>query len=157
MIKDLQVLTPQEIDLVYNAPLLTSILISGADGNIDKKEISTAINFAKKNAKRSRAMLYQFYTEIAEDYENKLQSLIEAYPDDVKKRNEIIVGELKQLNHIFEKVSKAFTIVYYVSLKEIAKKIAQSSGGFFWLFKISKEEANFIELPMLKDPADMFS
>ena len=156
MIKDLEVLDPKEIELVYNAPILTSILISGADGNIDRKEINAAIQFARKNAKRSRAMLYQFYTEVADHYDSKLADMINMFPEETEERNKIISRELTKLNEIFKKVSKAFTVVYYVSLKEIANKIAKSSGGFFWFFRISKEEEDFINLPMIKDPADMF-
>ena len=42
MISELEELNKQEYRLLYDAPLLVSILIAGADNNIDKKEIDRA-------------------------------------------------------------------------------------------------------------------
>ena len=156
MIQDLKTLTEEEVNLVYRAPLLVSVLISGADGKIDRAEINTAINFAKENSKLSRAMLYDFYSDIIKNFDRSLKDLIKEYPDDTNDRNQLISEELSGLNEIFSKVDKAFAIVFYISLKEIALKVAKSSGGVFGINSISKAEAAYVDLPMIKDPANMF-
>lgn len=156
MIDELKGLNAAELELIYKSPIITCILISGADGNIDKREVSTAIKTSRKNAKRKRAMLYHFYNELAEDFEIILNKLIEIYPSDVQERNERIVKELSGLNVLFNKLDKTFSIVYYASLLDIAKIIAKSSGGLFGLRSISKEEKEFLDLPMIDDPSILF-
>ncbi len=157
MIPQLSDLTEEEINLVYKAPILTSILISGADGVIDNREINAAINYTKKNAKKTRALLYDFYIEIAENVEERIAGVLQVYPDNYEERNKQIVEELTGLNSIFPKLNKAFAVVYFVSLKTIARKIARSSGGFLRIFgTISKEERAYLELPMINDPLKIF-
>jgi len=157
MIPQLEDLTEEEIKLVYKSPILTSILISGADGVIDNREINTAINFAKESAKKTRALLYDFYSEIAENVEERIHEVLQFYPENYEERNHQIVEELTGLNPIFPKLDKAFVVVYFISLKTIAKKIARSSGGFLGLFgTISKEERAYLDLPMINDPLKIF-
>ena len=157
MIPNVQDLSIEEIELLYNAPVLTSILISGADGKIDHREINAAIQYTRKHAKKTKALLYEFYSEIAENIEQRLDDVIQNYPDDTHQRNQEITDELEKLNKIFPKLNKPFSVVYYVSLKTIAKKIARSSGGFLGIFgTISKEERVYLDLPMINDPLKIF-
>ena len=44
MIPEFQKLDDAEIELVLKAPILVCILIAGADGDIDRKEINKAIS-----------------------------------------------------------------------------------------------------------------
>ena len=156
MIDELKELNAAELELIYKSPIITCSLISGADGNIDKREVSAAIKSSRKNAKRKRAMLYNFYTELAEDFEIILNKLIEIYPTDTEERNQRIINELSGLNPLFKKLDKTFSIVYYYSLLDIAKIIAKSSGGLFGIKSVSKEEKEYIDLPMLEDPSILF-
>ena len=48
MIKELAKLKESEVELMLKAPVLLCILIAGADGTIDRKEIREAINVAAK-------------------------------------------------------------------------------------------------------------
>ena len=157
MVTQLQHLSEQEVELIYRAPILTSILISGAEGPINNRKIDTAIEFAKKEVKEARALMYDLYLEISEDMEEKIQEMIRLYPVDPHQRNQQILQELEKLNEILPKLDKSFAVVYYISLKNIARKIARSTGGFLGIFgKISKAERKYLDLDMIEDPLKIF-
>lgn len=146
-------LSNTEIDLVLKAPILTSILIAGADGNIDRKEIQESIKVAQKNAQKAKARLMEFYQFVGEDFEDKLKILLQSYPSSALQRNAMIVHELTQLNPIFASINKTFAKELYTSMKDIALKTAESSGGLLGIKSIGQEEAQYIGLHMIKDPS----
>ena len=143
-------LSASEKELVLKAPLLVCILIAGADGRIDSKELSEAIGIAR-DRDWVKTNLNTYYREVSQDFEDKIKILIQSYPHEVSKRNEIIVGELSSLATVWEKLGNDFSSALYDSLKYVAQRIAQSSGGF--LRKISPEEASLMDLPMISNPA----
>ncbi len=143
-------LNTNEKELVLKAPLLVCILIAGADGKIDSKELSEAIGISR-DRNWVKANLNTYYDEVAQDFEDKIKILIQAYPYDGKQRNEIIIRELGTLASLWDKLGQEFSSELYESLKYVAQRIAQSSGGF--LRKISPEEASLIDLPMIDPPS----
>ncbi len=48
MVKELEKLSGKEVELMLKAPILLCILIAGADGTIDRKEIKEAIHVTVK-------------------------------------------------------------------------------------------------------------
>jgi hypothetical protein len=142
-----------EVDLVLKAPILTIILIAGADGKIDRKETNEAFEMAQKNARSSKPTLMEFYQFVSEDFEDKLKVVIQTYPASADQRNTIIIQELTQLNQVFPKIDKSFAVDLYKSLRDIARKIAESSGGVLGMNSIGREEALYVNLPMIKDPS----
>lgn len=146
-------LTDAEMERMLRAPLLTCILIAGADNNIDRKEIQEAIQVARKKANKSKASLMEFYQLVGEDFEDKLKIVLQSFPVEATQRNPLIIEELSMLNEIFPKLSKAFANEFYGSLKDLALKIASSSGGLLGLNSIGHEEARYVNLPMIQNPA----
>lgn len=142
-------LTTSEKELVFKAPLLVCILIAGADGKIDGKEVSEAIGIAR-DRDWVKAHLNEYYREVSQDFEDKIKMLIQAYPYESNLRNEMISKELNDLAPLWTKLGKDFSAALYESLKYVAQRIAMSSGGF--LRKISPEEASLIDLPMITEP-----
>ena len=153
MISELNKLSNREMELMLKAPILACILIAGADGQIDRKEIKGAIEVARKKQKKSQANLLEFYSLVGEDFEDKLKVVIQSYPMSASERNPMIVEELSQLNTILPKLDKSFAVGFYKSCKDIALAIAESSGGLLGMNRIGEEEAKFIGLSMIKDPA----
>jgi len=154
MIPEFDGLSDSEVELMFKAPLLVCVLVAGADNDIDQAEIKGAIDVAKKKTKKSRAKLIEFYTTVAQDFEDKLKVIIQSLPLEAKDRNPLIIDELTHLNSILLKIDKSFSVHFYESIKEIALKIAESSGGLFWIKKsIGPEEAKFVGLPMIQNPA----
>jgi len=67
-------------------------------------------------------------------------------------RTEEITKELRKLNHILPKIDHAFAVKLYASLKEMAKKVAEASGGVLGYMSVSYDEAKLMELRMIDDP-----
>lgn len=151
--KELETLTSSEAELVVKAPLLVCILIAGADGNIDRKEIRKAITLTTNKFRKSRPRLVEFYKDLSNDFEDKLKIVLQEFPHNVNERNHILSKQLTQLNTVFKKLDKTYVIEFYQSLKEIANEIARSSGGVLGIKSVGNEEKQFLELTMIKDPS----
>lgn len=150
MIKDFERLTEGEVELMLKAPVLVCILIAGADGTIDRKEIKEAI---AQTRKKNITALSGYLAEVSQDFEDKLKVLIQSYPYESTQRNPIIIDELHQLNALWGKIDKGFAVQFYQMLKDLAVKIAGSSGGLWGLKTVANEEAKYLHLPMVSDPA----
>lgn len=138
-----------ERELILKAPILVCILIAGADGSIDQKEVREAIDMAR-NKQWVKSNIQPFFQELAEDFEDKLKILLQSYPFDSAARNSIIHRELSGLNEILAKTERDFARSYYEMLKSLAQRIASSSGSIWG--KITAEEARLLELPMIRKP-----
>jgi len=150
MIKEFDNLTDSEVELMLKAPVLVCILIAGADGTIDKKEIKEAI---AQTQKKTKAALSSYLSEVSQDFEDKIKILIQSYPYESTQRNPILVEELGQLSRLWKKMDKGFSTQVYQMLKELAGKIASSSGGLWGMKTVTQEEAKLLQLPMISDPS----
>ena len=149
MIREFEKLTDDEIDLMLKAPVLVCVLIAGADGNIDKKEIKEAIT---QTQKKTSATLGGYLKEVSQDFEDKLKVLIQSYPHAPAERGEAIMNELGQLGSVFAKIDRDFAAKIYEMLKQLAAKIAASSGGIWGMNTVTDEEAKYLDLSVIKDP-----
>lgn len=153
MIADFEKLNEEEVEAMLKVPLLVSILIAGADNEIDNSEIKKAVDISRSKQTRARKSLLDFYQELGDNFEDKLKILIHQYPGSSEQRNPIIIDELEKVNTILPKLDKKFASEYYESIKEIAKKVAEASGGVLGYMAIGYEESKLVELKMIKDPA----
>ena len=154
MISEFSTLRDDEIEVLLDAPVLVAILIAGADGEIDKKEIKQALELAQGKQSRERAQLIDYYKEVGEKFEEKFFAMVEELPDETEARTSTISMDLRKLNHILPKVDKNFAVKLVASLKDMAKKVAGASGGVLGYMSVSYEEAKLLDLDMIKDPAD---
>jgi hypothetical protein len=152
MISEFNRLSDSEIELMFKAPVLACILIAGADGEIDRKEIQGAIEFITKKQKKAQPNMLEFYREVGKDFEDKFKIVLQSYPPKPEDRSQMITEELAGLNKILPKLNKNFAASFYASIREIAKKIAHSSGGLLGMNKVGDEEARYMDLSMIKDP-----
>jgi hypothetical protein len=151
MIPQFDKLTDAEGELILRAPILVCILVAGADGHIDRKEIKEAMAVARKQ-KESASVLSGFFTIMAEDFEDKIKILIQSYPYESTRRTPLIVEELQSLNQLWPKLDRTFADAYYKMLKNLANRIASSSGGLWGIKTVTPEEARYAALSMIKDP-----
>ena len=151
MIPEFDPLREDEIQVLLKAPVYVAILIAGADGKIDKSERREAIDVARNKQSRSREQLSDFYKEVGEGFEENFIKLVDELPSGTDARISAITSELRKLNFILKKVDKNFAIKLIASLKDLAKKIAEASGGVLGYLSISYEEARLMDLKMLKE------
>ena len=147
---ELSRLSHNEKELLLRAPLLVCILIAGADGKIDDKEIRRTLQMAEQRNSVS-PVLGIFFSDLVADFEEKLRVLMQSYSSNAEERTNDISRELAGLNQLWTRLSPKFSAAYYEMLKYFARDIAKSSGGL-WRGKISSEEARLIELPMVIAP-----
>lgn len=154
MIKEFNTLRDDEIEVLLNAPVLVSILIAGADDNIDKSEIQQAVDIANSKQSRAREQLIDYYKEVGKNFHDKFVKFVNEMPDSPEGRAEIISKELRKLNFILPKIEQKFAIKLHASLKDMAKKVAEASGGILGYMSVSYEEAKLMELKMIDDPSE---
>lgn len=154
MIREFDRLSSVETELMIKGPILTCILIAGADDHVDNKEIKGTIELAKNKQKKAKGSpLGRFYETVTEDFEDKLKVVLQSYPVDPVRRNALITEELKGLNEVLPKLDIAFAIEYYNSIRDIARGTAESSGGLLGIKSVGEEEALLVDLPMIKNPS----
>lgn len=153
MINEFQNLTEDEQETMYRVPVLVSILIAGADNEIDRYEIKKAVDLSNIKQRSAREELIEYYREVGQDFEDKMKVLINHYPANAQERNKLIIEELERLNSILPKLDQKFAVEFYASIKDIAKKVAEASGGVLGYMAIGYEENKLIDLKMVKDPA----
>jgi hypothetical protein len=152
MIPEFQNLHENEIELMLKAPILVCILIAGADGNIDRKEIKQAIAVAQKQ-KKGKTSLVGYFKDLSQDFEDKIKVLIQSFPYESTQREPLVIEELAQINILWNKMDIKFAIDFYDMLLTLAEKIATSSGGLWGLKTVGAEEAKYMKLPMLTNPS----
>ena len=153
MIPEFKPLREDEIDVIVKTPVYVAILIAAADGNIDKSERKEAINIARNKQTRSREQLADFYKIVGDSFEDNFNKLIDELPSGTDERISAITKELRKLNFILPKVDKKFSIKFHASLKELAKKIAEASGGILGYLSVGYEESKLLDLKMINDPS----
>jgi len=154
MIDEFKNLNDEEIETMLKVPVLVSILIAGADGTIDKSEIKQAVSLSRIKQTKAREDLIEFYKEAGQDFEDKMKIMIAQFPADAANRNPLIIAELKKVNDILPKLSQKFAEEFYASVKDMAKKIAEASGGVLGYMAVGYEESKLIGLDMINDPSN---
>lgn len=153
MINEFKHLEQVEVEIMFNAPVLVTILIAGADSTIDKAEIKEARELANLKQNKETEILKDYYNAIGDNFEEELKKHINLLPKDTMERNKIIINELRKLNDILPKLNLRFSVNFYTHLKDLAKKIAEASGGVLGYMAVGKEESEFLTLDMIKDPS----
>jgi hypothetical protein len=151
MIHHFEKLQDDEVELMLKAPILVAILVAGADGVIDKKEISEVANFLEKQT-RIKSELTEYFREVAPDFEDKMNVVLQSYPRNASERNAMIVDDLAKLNSILPRIASEFASQFYNILKKLAQKTATSSGGLLGMNAIDENEARYLELYMIENP-----
>lgn len=151
MIQEFERLSDSEIEVMLRAPIVVCILIAGADGTIDKKEIKEAMAITSKQAK-SRYLLREYLKFVSEDLEDKVRVLKQSYPRNPKERAVVLTDDLARLNLILPKINNAFSSEFHAMLKELALKVASSSGGWLGLNAVGSEEEQYVDLKMIRPP-----
>ncbi|MBK6266378.1 hypothetical protein JKA74_15140 [Marivirga sp. S37H4] len=153
MIAEFENLSESDIALLKNVPAMVTILIAGADEKISKSELQEAVNLTKIKQKRARKELLEYYNHVAPLFENNLNELLKSYPTDPELRSKMIIEDLERLNPLLAKIDERWAGQFVASMKDIAKKVAESSGGVFGYLSIGYEEAKLIDLKMIKQTA----
>lgn len=154
MIKEFQNLNNSEQKLMLEALAMIMILIAGADGVIDEKEIDRAEKVKMFRGSMKNSMLKEYYKETGRNFRRTVYKLLAKFPDKLSERNYEITKRLKRINKIIPKLSKRFSVRFYKSLLSYAEQVAKASGGILGFASVSPEEKIWLDLNMIGNPAD---
>ena len=152
MLQEIKNLNDGEKRLVMLAPAMVTILIAGADDDIDDQERETAKRITKYKKLTGNTLMLDYYDKVEDSFEADLTMLLKEYPKKAGLRNREIEEELTGLNQILPKIDREHAIAYYDSLKSIAKNVAEASGGFLGFLSVGPEEKKWLNLEMINDP-----
>ena len=145
----LNILSSEEIGKLKDAHAYIAILLAGADGKIDPRELSWAEKIAHIRSFAGDERLKNFHEEVDLELHAKIQQLLTELPTETKARNQAISEVLAQLNPILAALDPAIGAYLYKGYKSYAHRIATSTGGILSFFTISAEEKKWVDLPML--------
>ena len=150
MIHQFNGISQEEYEQLKDSISLITVLIAGADGTIDSKEKDWAEKVTNIRSYSLPDGLKEFYLEVGEDFQERLDTYIEKYEGDVDMRNKNIAKKLAELNTIFPKIEdREAAIALYESFLSFARHVARASGGFLNWGSISHEEDQLIGLEMI--------
>ncbi|GJM35985.1 MAG: hypothetical protein DHS20C18_49860 [Saprospiraceae bacterium] len=153
MPQELKKLSPEEQHIMLDVIPLITILVAGADGKIDAKELAHGEKITRIRSYDYHAQLKPYFQKVGENYTQRLQELIEELPDNTETRQEEISNRLSKINSILPKLDHTYAKLFYESLLTFAKHVAKSSGGVFGIMSINAKEHKVIRLAML-DPVE---
>lgn len=142
-------ITEQESHQLNEAIATITVLIAGADGNIDMNEIEWANKLTKIRSYSYVEELKPYYSKIGETFEVDLMALIGAVSKDTGERTTALSSKLAALNPILAKLDNAIAYHLYESFLSFAEHVAKASGGFLRFASISAEEKSLINLTMI--------
>ena len=139
---------------MLETPAMIMILIAGADGVIDEKEMDRAEKVKMFRGSMKNSMLKEYYKETGRDFRRTVYKLLAKFPDKLSERNYEITKRLKRINKILPKLSKRFSVRFYKSLISYAEQVAKASGGIMGFASVSPEEKIWLNLNMIDNPAE---
>jgi hypothetical protein len=149
MLKEFNNLTPTEQQLMLDAIPLITILVAGADGDIDEVELSEAQRLADIRSFNAKGQTNSYYEKIENNLTDRIVAMMKELPTAMAPRQDAVIARLSGLNHVFEKMDLPFGYLYYKSFCSFAKHVAESHGGFMRFMTVGPKEAEVIDLPML--------
>jgi len=138
----------EKIKLLNAIPEIT-MLIAGADGEIEKEETDWALKLTEIRSFAHHQRLHTFYENVGLNLKQQLTDLQDSLPKDTGMSTRILAQRLEELNPILSKLPEDFGALLYKSFVSFAKHIAKASGGVLGFGSISSDEAKLMDLPML--------
>lgn len=149
MTEHFNVLNDEEYKSLTDAISLITILIAGADGDVNKSELDWATKITNIRSYALPEDLNGFYGDVGIDFTERLDHYTHVTSNAVTVRMGEISDKLAKLNPTLAKLPPVLGATLYNSYKSFAKHVAKSSGGFLGFFSVGSEEDKWISLPML--------
>ena len=149
LIEGFQHLTKEEIDALVEAPVLITILVGMADGELDSEERIWSERLLRSRTYNTPKELNEFYRVVVEGFWARMQSEIAHLPREAEARNRELSERLTRLNPILAKLDIELAADLYKGFIGLAEETAKASGGFLRIGAIGAEESKWVKLPML--------
>ena len=148
MLSKIEHLSSAEKNLIVNAPLLISALVSGSDGEFTPSEIQQAVKIIHIKTYSETRDVSGVYKTVDGHTEESIEMLISSLPESTTERNEMLISMLKGLNDVFPKLDNVFAHDLYSSFKELAFYVS-NAGDDLGLSIRSEQEKEMAQLSFL--------
>ncbi len=150
MVAQFEGLSEQEQQQLLDALPLITILVAGADGDIDKQEVNAARKAAQVRAyHEDTELLHDYYEMIEDTVDERMNSYLNLLSKDSEERVAQVSEELAKLNAVLPKLEVRYGAALYDSFMSFSKYIAEASGGFLKYLSIGPKEHKVYKLPMV--------
>lgn len=147
--KHFENLSPSEVQQLLDTIPLITLLIAGADDNIDEDELKWADKLTEIRGYAQPDDLLEYYEQVESNFDERLTHFMNAYSENMEKRNHEISLALSHINPVLAKLDQNFAAKLYHSFITFADQIAKASGGFLRFMTVNKEEEKWVHLPMI--------
>lgn len=151
MLSKIEHLSSSEKQLIMNAPVLISALISGADGDFAPEEIAQAVKIIHIKTYSETRDVSGVYKQVDGHTADAIDQIISVLPESTLERTQYLTDLLKGLNDIFPKLDNSFAYELYTSLRELAFYV--SNAGDLGVGMRSEQEKDLAKLSFLNAPA----
>ena len=142
-------MTIDQLDALLEAPVLITILVGAADGELDREERTWSDRLMQSRTYNKPHHLNEYYSVVANGFLSKIDDMLAALPQEIDPRNQWISNKLAGLNVILATIEEPLGSDLYKSYIALARETAKASGGFLRIGAISAAEAPWVNLPML--------
>lgn len=149
MDQKLSALSVEAIAKLKDAHAYITILIAGADGNIDKNELAWAEKIVQIRTYTGDEGMQEFHDQVNAELPGKIKAFMASLPSDIQARSQIVSDKLSELNPILASLDPSTGAYLYKGYLSLASRIAKASGGILSFFSIGPEEKKWMGLPML--------
>ncbi|MEL6135281.1 MAG: hypothetical protein AAFR59_18140 [Bacteroidota bacterium] len=140
-------LTEQEQNQLLLAPSMVTVLVAGADQNIDKKEKDWATKLVQFRTFTSHTKLHDYYEAVDARFSQDLESLTANWNAETTETH--LTTELGKVGEILPKIDASIASELRDSLRSLAGHVAKASGGFLGMGGVDGDEARIMKLEML--------
>jgi hypothetical protein len=141
MIKTFNQLSQEEQEILFTTPAKAAILVGGADEDFNKIERKVAKELTHIKSYTSDDALKEFYAIVSNRFIRDVDSLMINYPTYAKDRNPLIRKELKAVIPVLDQLGDDFKNGFQDSVIEIARYVAEASGGVLGFLSVSHQES----------------
>ncbi len=125
-----------------------TLLIASAENKLTLAEKEAAIKTIKVRGYEANSLFNEFYDEINNTFAEELE---QASAEHKISRDEIdyFSRKISQVNEVLEKLPSYVARQLYNDYKRFSHRIANADGGILGFAKVSIEERNVVDLPMI--------
>lgn len=131
MIKQFQDLSWRERELLYNAPVLLSVLVTCSENEVNEIHKNAAIKLAHLRTFTADGMLLPYYHQVEKTFKTAFEEAITTYsPFDAKRRDEL-KKEIGKVHEVIGKLEPAYGHALKKSLEGYALHVKRSDSNVF--------------------------
>lgn len=147
ILSSISTLSEDDQDLLFKAPAVVTILIAGADKDIDKKEEMQGRKLVNYRTFTSDIFLHEYYEAAHQVFDANMTDLMSVWTPETGP--ESMSKALTDIGTVVAKLPEDHAESLKSSLRSLATKVAEADGGFLHMGGVSAEERAVIDLKEL--------